>query len=565
MRRSHTPGDSLTPPSWYCPGTEAGTVRSASRNRLSLYPILALLLFLSSAAPVTGQEIPVTLPDTIAPVVDSIAIVTENVFTEEEAARTGIFRFANKLRIKTRDWVVERELLLRPGEPYDLSLAEETERNLRGLGLFAEASVDTTTVDGRLLTTVRTRDSWSTQPLIELSFATDGTITGRLGLTETNVFGTGNYAHIAYRKDVDRDGLELAGELRRLAGTQLNVGGNYYNLSDGDWGSWFVGDPWRSFNDKRSIVYAGDAADRQAIQYRNESSLVRDTTRYWHTNYAHRGVVGFATNATPRYYTRFGVVAELRNQKYVLVQDTSEMIPDTVRAFLGVFGEYRRSEFRVLRFMNGFAEEDIDLSAAVTLGLNVAPDAFGYDSFGLGPSLAMQAGGSLGEGFVHGRLSANGLFNAAGLDSGRVNLAVTVGQKLARKHATVFHARAGLMENPAPGGEFDLGFDFPPRSWQPHSFVGTRSIWGTLEHRWWALDNVLNLFGLGFVGFVDYGGAWYEDQTPRWGGAAGVGIRTGSSRGSASNTGRIDFGYRFGRDVTGSRWVVSFGSGWAFP
>ena len=41
---------------------------------------------------------------------------------------------------------------------------------------------------------------------------------------------------------------------------------------------------------------------------------------------------------------------------------------ENIFAFLGVFGEYRRSEFRVLRFMNGFAEEDIDLSASVTLG-----------------------------------------------------------------------------------------------------------------------------------------------------------------------------------------------------
>ncbi len=523
----------------------------------------ACLLGVSSS--VIGQEPPDAGADTLTAVVDSIAIVTENVFTEEEAARTGIFRFANKLRFTTRDWVIERELLLAPGEPYDSVLAEETERNLRGLRLFAEARVDTVTVDGRLLATVTTRDSWSTQPLFELSFATDGTITGRLGLTETNLFGTGNYAHIAYRKDVDRDGLELAGEVRRLAGTQLNVGGQYYNLSDGNWGSWFIGDPWRSFNDTRSIIFSGDAADRQAIQYRNESSSVRDTTRYWQTNYGHRGIFGFATNATPRYFTRFGVQAEVRNQKYVLVQDTSQMIPDTVKAFVGVFGEYRRSEFRVLRFMNGFAREDIDLSATVSLGLNIAPESFGYDSFGLGPSMFMQAGGSLGSGFVHGRLSANGLFNAAGLDSGRVNLAVTVAQKISRRHATVLHTRLGMLENPPPGGEFDLGFGFPPRSWEPHSFVGTRSVWGTLEHRWWALDNLLNLFGLGFVGFVDYGGAWYEDQAPRWGGAAGIGIRTGSSRGSASDTGRIDLGYRFGKDVTGSRWVVSFGAGWAFP
>jgi hypothetical protein len=144
-------------------------------------------------------------------------------------------------------------------------------------------------------------------------------------------------------------------------------------------------------------------------------------------------------------------------------------------------------------------------------------------------------------------------------------LAVTVGRKPGRLHSTVLHARAGLMENPPPGGEFDLGFAYPPRSWEPHSFVGTRTLWGTLEHRWFAFPRLFNLFGLGLAGFLDYGGAWYADQAPRWGGAAGFGLRTGSSRASGSETGRIDIGYRFGSDVSGSRWVLSFGVGWVFP
>jgi len=90
-------------------------------------------------------------------------------------------------------------------------------------------------------------------------------------------------------------------------------------------------------------------------------------------------------------------------------------------------------------------------------------------------------------------------------------------------------------------------------------------MWATLEHRWYVFDRVLNLFGIGVAGFLDYGGAWYASQSPRWGGAAGIGLRTGSSRGSVVDTGRIDLGYRFGSDVTGSRWVISFGGGWIFP
>jgi hypothetical protein len=505
------------------------------------------------------------MTDSVSPIVDSVAVITENVFSPEEVENTGIFRLANSLRFKTRPSVVEREVLLRKGQPYDSALTEETERNLRRLALFREVEVDTLRVDGRLVAQVHSRDAWSTQPILQLGFASDGTVTGRIGLTEANLMGTGNLAHIAYRKDVDRDGLELATELRRLAGTQINLGGTYFDLSDGNTGTWFFGDPWRSFVDTHSVVYGGDAASRQEIQYRVESSTVRDTTRYWRKSQGHRLFGGVAANASPAYYTRFGLVADVRNLTYVPVQDTAMAVPDTIRGFIGLWGEYRRSEFLVTRFMSGFGEEDINLSATVALGLNVAPQVFGYESFSLGPTMFMQAGGRIGEGFVHGSLRANGLFNAAGLDSGRVVLAVTVGRKPGRLHSTVLHARAGLMENPPPGGEFDLGFAYPPRSWEPHSFVGTRTLWGTLEHRWFAFPRLFNLFGLGLAGFLDYGGAWYADQAPRWGGAAGFGLRTGSSRASGSETGRIDIGYRFGSDVSGSRWVLSFGVGWVFP
>jgi len=529
-----------------------------------LHLALSLLLLAFTGGPLGAQELIIS-QDTLAPVLDSIAIVTENVFSPEEVDKADIFRLANGLRVTTRRWVVEREVLLEVGQPYDSVLADETERNLRRLGLFRQVDVDTSRIEGKLVATVYARDAWSTQPIIVVNIATDGTWTGRFGLTESNLFGTGNIGHIAWRKEVDRDGLELATELRRVAGTQINTGGRYFNLSDGNFGDWFVGDPWRSLNDRRAVLYRGEAGDRQAIQYRVESSRVTDTTLYWRNNYAHRLVAGIATQASPREYTRFGILGEYRNQKYVLVSDTSLAVPDTILGFIGVFGEYRRSNFLVTRFVNGFVTEDVDLSETLALGLNVAPSAFGFERTGLGASLAMQAGSPLANGFVHGLLYANGLFNSAGLDSGRVVLRVTVAQKLGKRHATILHARAGMMENPPPGGEFDLGFEFPPRSWVPHSFVGTRALWGTLEHRWFLLDHFLNLLDMGFAGFLDYGGAWYADQTPRWGGAAGFGIRTGWSRTSVAQTGRIDVGYRFGPDVTGNRWVVSIGGGWVFP
>jgi hypothetical protein len=194
----------------------------------------------------------------------------------------------------------------------------------------------------------------------------------------------------------------------------------------------------------------------------------------------------------------------------------------------------------------------------------LAPSAFGYDRTGIGPEITLQTAASFPLGFVAGAVVANGLFTANGLDSGQVEVSLTLGLKPGPAHATAFHLRGGALESTQPGREFDLGFDTPPRSWAPHSFVGTRSVWGVLEHRWYVADNLFNLLGVGLAAFAEYGGAWYPGQPKRFGGDAGLGLRLGSAVGALPRTGRIDLGYRFGDGVTGDRLVLSLGAGFVF-
>ncbi len=499
-----------------------------------------------------------------APVIDTIVVITHNVFTPAEEQKSFVFRTINRVRFSTRDYVVWNELLFARGERYDSVNVAETERNLRARQIFRYVDIDTARIDDRFAVVVDTRDGWSTKVKFQLAAASEGSWTGLFGVTEMNLLGTGNLAHAAYRKDTDRDGLELMGDFRRFFSSRFSAAGSYFAWSDGNQGDWSFGAPFLSTRDRVSFWYSGEAADRRVLQYLIDDPAAPDTTFYWRRAYIQRLSGAFAPVAQATRYLRLGATAEVRREEYLLQRDTGLVIPDTVTGLVGMFAEYRRARYREVSYFNGFADEDIDLSTWVRLTTKLAPSAFGYERTGVGPRLDLATALPLANGFIKGAISAHGLFNAAGLDSGRVVLSLTFGVQPLPRHATALQIVGGIQEDPPPGEQFDLGFLVPPRSWEPHSFTGTRAIWGTVEHRWFALDGIFNIFDLGFAAFLDVGGAWYRDQSARFGGNVGIGLRPGGALSASVRTARFDLGYRFGDGLIGRRWVLSFGPSFSF-
>ena len=494
------------------------------------------------------------------PRIDAVLIESDNVFGDAEAADNWIYRRANSLRFRTRSWVITRELLFAAGEPADSALLAETERNLRALRIFRNVTVDTVRVDGRLVARIRTKDSWSTEPIISGRVASDGTLTGTLGITERNFLGTGNRLSGAYRKEVDRDGAELGVKWRRLLASQLDITGNALLLSDGSSGSWLVNDPWRSIEDRTQASVGGRVADRRRLRFRTLSPTRQDTTQFRQHLFRQNMQIGRAIISTPRRVLRVGVLATYRNERFLLAADSLLPVPDSVFVDVGVFAQFRQPKFRVVSYLNGLNEQDVDLSTSIVLAARIAPSAFGYERTGIGPAVRVSGGVAAGPVMLRADIVANGLFNSAGLDSGRVVAAVTGAMLSGNRHATLLRVQGGVLERPAPGNEFDLGFSVGLRGFEPHSFVGTRALWGTLEHRWYAFPRVFNQFGLGIAGYFDFGGAWYADQDSRWGSELGIGLRTSSRLSSTAESGRIDLGYLIGSGLTGSRFVVSAGT-----
>ncbi|MCZ6917058.1 MAG: hypothetical protein O7I93_09805 [Gemmatimonadetes bacterium] len=498
------------------------------------------------------------------PIIDTVIVVTQNVFGEAEAGSNAFFRIANAVRVKTNARVVRRELLFRAGEPYDSAKVAESARNLRALGVFRDVAIDSVRVDGRLAVLVQTADGWSTQLNLTGRF-TEGTFTWGAGISERNFLGTATLVGASYRKGVDRNAVTLQSRINRLFGSRITASGFFENLSDGSRGGWSVGNPFRAFGDRRSLEIVGERADQRLLRFVSRSTTDQDTVRFQRRAFINRVEAAVAPVASTRRYIRMGLSVQVRREEILLQADTGLAIPDTVTAAVGVFVQYRRANFKVVTHYNGFAQsEDLDLSTTIRVAAWVAPSAFGYERTGIGPRVTAATGASLPFGFIRASALAGGLFTSAGLDSGRVAVQVTVGSQFIRRQATFLHFRGGMIEGVVPGREFDLGHGVGPRSFGPHAFTGDRNVWGTFEHRVFLIDDFLNLFGIGFAGFLDYGGAWFDGQEPRFGGNVGLGLRTGATRATGINVGRFDVGYRFGEGWTGRRWALSIGQGFTF-
>jgi Omp85 superfamily domain len=121
-------------------------------------------------------------------VVESVRTVRLEVIEERDPAP----RFLNVFHSLTREYVVERELLLRPGDVYRQTLADETQRRLASipqLSLVLVVAAEGST-QGEVRLVVITKDVWS----LRLNWNIALTGTGLEGLSinpaETNLLGT---------------------------------------------------------------------------------------------------------------------------------------------------------------------------------------------------------------------------------------------------------------------------------------------------------------------------------------------------------------------------------------
>jgi hypothetical protein len=132
--------------------------------------------------------------------IEGIDIITLEVFERRDLVAPGVFTFFNVFHTTTKHYVIDREVLLRPGQPYRQSLVDDTIRNLRGLQqlslVLTIATVGTRPDTVRLV--VITKDVWSLRPNWNLQLTSGGLQSLSAQPAETNVAGTQQIAYLNF-------------------------------------------------------------------------------------------------------------------------------------------------------------------------------------------------------------------------------------------------------------------------------------------------------------------------------------------------------------------------------
>ncbi len=526
----------------------------------TLLRCLVLLVTLLLPARLAGQEAGAAATagqDTIL----GIQILRADIFDQEELARKWYARIANGLHVMTKESVIRRELLFQEGQPFDSALVLETKRNLRRLGIFREVRIDSVPTDSGLLMRVWTRDSWTTSADMNLSSG-GGDIAFRVRLLEENLFGSAAQARIEYRTNPDRSALGLGYLRRYLFGSNHLLRLDVDLLSDGTVVSGGVGLPFRSQRDRFAWFASSVVGDFGVLRFRGGDPEPAVSLK-------RRLALGqlegtWAVVAGRKYALRLGLFGQIKRDDFrpdSLPQPTSK----TVQGTGGPVLHWLRPRLVVTRNLVGFGrEEDFDLGSSVRAGVLAAPGAFGYQSDGLGAFLSFRQGAVLPGGIIRLAASAGGLMNSAGLDSGTAVVGATARLSPARGHLITLHADAGWQRDPTPGLEFDLGLSFGMRGFRSHAFTGDRRVYASGEYRISLFNNVLDVFALGVAAFADYGGAWFAGDRERYGRDAGLGLRLGLNRVSATEPIRIDLAYAWPTDIDPAGWTLSVGKGVPF-
>ncbi|MCX5787130.1 MAG: hypothetical protein NTX64_01280 [Elusimicrobia bacterium] len=529
---------------------------------------LTLLLFWlaapAAAAPRAASRLPAGL------VIASIRIESHNVFETDFPPENKLaYRAANRIHIRTRDVVIERELLFEVGDRYDPDLVEETERNLRLLPFIRRAEAEATVnKDGTVDVVVRTYDSWTLE--IVANFKRAGGVTNiKAGLAEHNVMGMGKTLSGVYSRDGTTSSKAFVASDRQFLRhkhleysmvAQSAPGSQNYSMS--------LNRPFYASIAPSAFGGAVTYAENNVSTYSGETAvgLVRKRVGEAGINYG----IAIATSTERTRHVKFGLLAH-RADLTAIPNQAAGPIPDNERlGFLQLGADWAELDFITVRRIEKFThDEDFNLGLSIVPSVAWAPyfRPLSTSESQVLPKLTVSKGFTWADQLLLLSSSYGSTYVNGGNGNRLASLNAVYYLRGLKYQTLAFHTGLDLGWRLDPATPLTLGETSGLRGYGLSAFTGNRRFLFNIEDRIYVWDELLRLLDVGLVVFYDSGYAWPSSSSIKLADlkrSVGLGLRAAPSRSADNSPVRIDMAYALNDNQSRSRWSLSILAGQAF-
>jgi hypothetical protein len=511
--------------------------------------VLMMISFLNHLA--LAQDVSPALPsfaelEAAAAKVGEIRIRAQDIFdTSDPQEDKWLFRWANKIHVRTRPGVIVRALLFKPGDPISARLIEETERLLRSNRYLYDVQIRPVAYHhGVVDIEVLTRDTWSLDPGVSVG-RSGGANTGGIHLNEENLLGTGVAVSLGRSKTVDRSSNEFRIANERMFGTWTSMSYSHASNSDGRSDALSITRPFYALDARWAAGITASQDDRIDAVY-NAGKVV---SQYRHRVKQAEVFGGWSSGLVDGWVRRYSLGASLMDDAYR--PEPGLTAPAQLPAAQKLVAPFVRYELVEDRYESEMNRNLIGRPEFFALGFASTVQA-GWATTGLGSSQnALLYKASVSRGFEpvpdHTLIAAAKVAGqVVGGQLRRHRLGIQAQYYVPQGKRWLFYAAASgdMVTRPNPDDVLLLGGDNGMRGYPLRYQSGTRRALFTAEERFYTDLYVWRLFHVGGAAFFDVGRAWGGDNTntanPGWLGDIGIGLRIVSTRSAFSNVLHID-------------------------
>ncbi len=488
----------------------------------------------------------------------AINLTVDNVFDPSNPKEDkALYRWANKVHVRTHDSVIESALLFQVGDRYEARVLDESARALRGRGYLADVKIGPESYDpvaNTVAVDVRVRDSWTLAPELKFSHR-GGQSEWALGLDDKNLFGTGKQVQIIEKSLIDRDETLLSYGDPNLLGSRVRLNAGFTDASDGYRHALAVERPFYSLDTRWML--GGNLLNEQRVDPMYD--LGEEIDEFGHDLKGFTMQGGWSRGFADGRVTRWLVGLTSTEDVFYPTIDTPQplLLPENRKLVYPWLGwQLLADDYREMSELNDIGRtEDVALGTSLFVSVGLADTSYGSDRDATLLRATFQEGWEPSPGRL---LTLSAGASTRDEDEGLQNTIIdAAAHYYARNSETrLFAATLAFTATNNLDGESQvlLGGDNGLRGYPLRYQAGESRTLLSVEERFFTDFYPWRLFRVGYAAFLDMGRVSGTDPraSPSLGTLydVGFGLRLSSSRASGKSVVHIDLAFPLNGDPT---------------